>query len=308
LPLIPSTHWAIRVWDFPRLQLLALAVLSLLLLVAAAGWADKGPFELLVAGLLIAAIAFLIFRIAPYTPLSNVEVARATQDGEKTVRLLVANVRFSNHLYSEVSTFIRDSAADLVLLIEINHAWRDALEEIAAEFPHRLEEVREEGCGITLWSRHPLRGTEVRYIVSQTRPSLHADIALAGGDVGIICLHPIPPGLPKKNGDRHDSDKRDAELLLVANEVARNPDKKWLIAGDLNDVAWSPTTRLFKKISGLHDPRLGRGFFNTYHARHPLLRYPVDHVFLSPGAKVGLLERKSVPGSDHFGMFVSLQF
>ena len=40
----------------------------------------------------------------------------------------------------------------------------------------------------------------------------------------------------------------------------------------------------------------------TYHVERPLLRYPVDHVFLSPGVRVGRLERRVIPGSDHFAV------
>jgi endonuclease/exonuclease/phosphatase (EEP) superfamily protein YafD len=63
---------------------------------------------------------------------------------------------------------------------------------------------------------------------------------------------------------------------------------------------------MFKRLSGLRDPRVGRGLFNTFHASYPLFRYPVDHIFVSPGTGLAALERVEVPGSDHFGMLVSL--
>jgi hypothetical protein len=59
-------------------------------------------------------------------------------------------------------------------------------------------------------------------------------------------------------------------------------------------------------VSGLLDPRIGRGFFNTFHARIPVLRFPLDHVFHSNHFR--LLELRRLPrfGSDHFPVLVAL--
>jgi endonuclease/exonuclease/phosphatase (EEP) superfamily protein YafD len=79
-----------------------------------------------------------------------------------------------------------------------------------------------------------------------------------------------------------------------------------IVAGDFNDVAWSHTTRLFQRLSGLLDPRVGRGLYNTFHADHPLLRFPLDHLFHSNHFTLGSFRRLRHIGSDHFPIYVEL--
>ena len=78
--------------------------------------------------------------------------------------------------------------------------------------------------------------------------------------------------------------------------------------GDLNDVAWSPTSRLFLRLSGLLDARKGRGLYNTWNANHFLMRFPLDHIFHSHHFTLVDLERMPHIGSDHFPVYVTLSY
>jgi endonuclease/exonuclease/phosphatase (EEP) superfamily protein YafD len=153
-----------------------------------------------------------------------------------------------------------------------------------------------------VYSRFPLKDSEIKYLVEPDVPSMHTLLHLPSGDeIRMHFLHPAPPS-PTEN---EASSERDAELIIVAKSVAET-DAPVIVTGDLNDVAWSETTRLFRKISGLLDPRVGRGMFNTFHAGYWLIRWPLDHVFHSRHFCLSNMRRLRRFGSDHFAILTEL--
>lgn len=303
LPLLPVGAWWVRLCDFPRLQIGSLVLIPLLGIafwIRRHGWAIE-PGVLLAACLALAAWQFSHF--LPYTPLWKLELADSREtDAINTVT--VVNLKFENDNKSKVLQQLTDLGSDVLLLIEFDQAWNAGLAPLRASYPHRQGVILEEGLGMMLWSKLPLLVSEVKYLVSEKRPSVFAQLDMSNGRVvHFVGVHPTPPGLwSEQDGERFDSRIRDAELLVIADTVAENPDRDWLIAGDFNDVAWSHTTRMFQRISGLKDPRVGRGLYNTYHAGYPIMRFPIDQVFLSPSARVTQLERFRPAGSDHFAI------
>ncbi|TWT76833.1 Endonuclease/Exonuclease/phosphatase family protein [Posidoniimonas polymericola] len=306
LPLLPLGAWYVRVCDFPRLQLAAGAVLPLLAVTLIPGMGNWFGERGLLATACLLVIAWQTSHVIPYTGLVRTEVAAPSeQDSDANrLRVVVANLDYENDQKDAMLAALQAESPDLLLLIECDQAWHDALAPLKERLPHECGKVQGEGVGLMLWSRLPLEEAEVRFLITERRPSIHTHVTLESGDrVRVVCVHPTPPGLQDSTGeDRRDSRVRDAELVVVANEMSQSGKEPCIVTGDFNDVAWSATTRLFKRLSGLQDPRVGRGLYNTYPARHALLRFPIDHVFLSPGFALEELRRLKLPGSDHFGV------
>lgn len=302
-PLLSTGYWVVRLCDFPRVQLLVLLLVPALATVAHA-WrtSDHRREHWLLGGGILAVACWQAAYVLPFTPLWPQELAEAKE--QANLRLMVANIKYSNTQYDEVSQVIEQHDPDLLLLIEINQEWKSELDSLRQAFPNRIEVIREEGLGLALWSKLPIHREEVKYLVTERRPSIFATLVLPDGKtLEVAGVHPTPPGLKDETSeDRRDSRVRDAELVLVAKEVQANPDTAWLVTGDFNDVAWSHTTHLFKSLSGLSDPRVGRALLSTFHADYPPFRYPIDHVFLSQGSTVGQFQRVRLPGSDHFAV------
>lgn len=302
--LIPRDEWWFRGADFPRLQILAIGIIALLgLLFMQTEWTLTR--EVLLLGL-IAAVAFQLKMVLPYTPIWPKQVQQVKQEQlnpEQQISLLVANVLTPNHQYDLLLKHIDDLQPDLVLTLESDQNWQDALQPIEKQYPYRVAVPLDNLYGMHLYSRLRLDDSEIKFILSDEIPSIHASVKLRSGiQVQLYCLHPKPPSPTEAK----DSTLRDAELLIIGDRI-KDLDESCIVMGDLNDVAWSRTTRLFQRISGLLDPRVGRYFMNTFHADYRLLRWSLDHIFHSIDFGLVEMKRLSHIGSDHFPIYVVLQ-
>jgi endonuclease/exonuclease/phosphatase (EEP) superfamily protein YafD len=308
LPLLSTGKWFVRGWDFPRLQIALLFSIPLALAITI-GFSNGFQAEPIVwIVVLSAGLLWQISHVIQFSPFWRTELPDAGT-GAATTKLMIANLRFENQNYAKAAQEISEEDPDILLLIEPNDDWLDGLRELRKVFKCHHDEPRDDGLGLALWSKHEIQDAETREIISKRRPSIWAKVELADGQFSsFVAVHPTPPGLKDETGDaRRDSRVRDAELILIAKEVASQTDRRWIIAGDFNDVAWSHTTRLFKRTSGLKDPRVGRTFMGTFIANVPPLRCPLDHVFLSSSFAIKTLTRKRITGSDHFSVLTEFQ-
>lgn len=302
--LIPRDEWWFRVADFPRLQILAIGIGAFVgFLSMQTEWALHSKF--LFVGV-IAAVAFQLKMILPYTPIWKKQVQQVRQGQLNTAQqlsVLVANVLTPNNKYHLLLQHIHDLQPDIILTLESDQIWQNALEPIEQAYPYRVAVPLDNLYGMHLYSRLALIEPEIKFILSDEIPSIHASVKLRSGiHVQLYCLHPKPPSPTEAK----DSTLRDAELLMVGDRI-KDLDQSCIVMGDLNDVAWSRTTRLFQRISGLLDPRVGRYFMNTFHADYRFLRWSLDHIFHSTDFGLVEMKRLSHIGSDHFPIYVVLQ-
>ena len=302
--LIPRDEWWFRGADFPRLQILALGLIAfILMLVWDAPW--NWVREVILLGL-IAAVAYQLKMVLPYTFVWKKQVKTVTKtelQSERQISLIVSNVLTPNTQYHLLLQQIHQHQPDLILTLESDAHWQQALNVLEDDYPYRVAVPLDNLYGMHLYSRLALKDIEVKFILSDEIPSIHATVILRSGQpVQLYCLHPKPPSPTEAK----DSTLRDAELLIVGDQI-KDLDESCIVMGDLNDVAWSRTTRLFQRISGLLDPRVGRHFVNTFHADYPLLRWSLDHVFHSTDFALVQMQRLAHIGSDHFPVYVVLQ-
>lgn len=295
-------YWWIRDFDFPRLQISTLILF--VIFYCGVVFSFENLLEIAIIILLVASFVYQAYKIFPYTFFAKKKVFRYKgEDEDRKISILVSNVLTPNKHYDKLIKLIDDENPDMVLTLESDKVWEKELAVIEEEYPNSVKIPLENLYGMHLYSKLELQDIEVKFLISKEIPSIHGKVVLRSGELlNFYCLHPKPPSPTEDD----TSTRRDAELLLVGKEV--DGKKSTLVFGDLNDVAWSRTTELFMQTSGLLDPRIGRGFFNTFHAQYPIFRWPLDHVFHSTDFLLCDIKRLPSIGSDHFPIYIKLAY
>jgi len=301
LPILNAHAWWVRVLDFPRVQF---AVYSLIGLMLSLFFGDLTLTSDALSALAFAAcFLYQCSWIYPYTVFSECEVKKAKNtNGDNRISLLCANVLMTNRESKKLLKIISDIDPDVIVTLETDSWWESELSDLESSYSYTIKCPLDNLYGMHVYSKLKLSDEKIEFLVEDDVPSMHCFIELRNGRTcQTHFMHPSPP-VPNF---KESSAERDAELIALAKAISPAT-QPVIVAGDLNDVAWSKTTRLFRKISGLIDLRIGRGFFNTFHADYPILRWPLDHIFCSTHFKVSQVQRMPPFGSDHFAFFTEL--
>lgn len=293
--------WFLKVLDFPRLQTL----IGLLVCMALFVWLNRTwryPAVLFSAGLVVSIILQSTY-IVPYTPLAGKAVPSGKKTEQNTLKLMVANVWMKNNKADTFLNIVREANPDVLLVMETNEWWNNQLSGLQSVYPYKVLYPLDNTYGMLLYSKYKLENPQVKFLKHKRVPSIHSNVIFPNGKkFRLYAMHPVPP-VPSKHPDNIGG--KEVELIKVGRMV-KNRDLPVVVAGDFNDVAWSRTSRLFGTESRLADVRVGRGLYNTFDAKSFLLRWPLDHIFVSNEFGVADVQRLPKFGSDHFPIMATL--
>tara|TARA_R100001369_G_scaffold92902_1_gene141215 strand:+ start:33416 stop:34441 length:1026 start_codon:yes stop_codon:yes gene_type:complete len=303
--------WYLKILDFPRLQQFILGVLVLILFLINN---KKWNFASIAFSVGLLASVFIHFSfISSY--LVGDKVVQTINSSEinedKVVSILIANVLIKNKDANAFLEIVKNSNADMVLAMEVDSWWVQKLQPLTEMYPYTILNPLNNAYGMALYSKFRIKKHEIQFLNHSKVPSFNTEIMLASGArFKFYGVHPVAPfpsdKYPENIGEKAKEEQSEIALTKVGKLVSGN-EIPTIVAGDFNDVSWSNTSRLFGNNANLKDVRIGRGLYNTFDAQSMIMRWPLDHFFVSEGIKV--IEFKRLPkfGSDHFPLFAKFQ-
>ncbi len=220
--------------------------------------------------------------------------------GDTSLRLLLANVHYSNQDHERVLRLVSETRPDVFIAQEVNARWMDALQALAAAYPHVCARPRQGAFGVVAFSRLPLDEAAVTYEGSEDRPTLVLRLTVDGSPLSIVATHPLNPLDPRW------FPKRNEQLTAVGDLVAGLPGPAILI-GDLNTTMWSPWYGRLEAAAGLRNARSRMGLLPSWPSALPaMLRIPIDQCLVSEGVTVRDVRLGPAIGSDHLPLVVDV--
>lgn len=244
--------------------------------------------------LMITAIAIAGLSVAPLLPYWLHSPRPASGSG---IKFLAWNLLWENPRKDEALPWLQQQNADVVLLTECTHDWRDRLDPLKETHPFHFHSGRDGAEGMWLLSRYPLDAPDPDGLAAE-KPWISTVMHAPSGPVRIIGMHPRTP----RSGARFD--QRNEQYDHAAG-IAANASMPVVLLGDLNCTPFSPWFQRLLKRGKLHDSALGFGLHSTWQSNG--IGLPIDHILVSEDCQV--IQRHVHPdrmGSDHHPVIATL--
>ncbi len=283
---LPSDAFSIDLLSHFRFQYFIIAIIGIFICLWQIPDQTWARFS---AGILIISLLLNGWALILYFPSSSVSTFK-----NDAFKIAVANIYTKNQNHSAVLAFIRQEEADLVLLIETNDRWVEALAPLKNIYVYSYNILRPNNFGMMVLSKEPIGPIKETYFTnSKNVVSLVFKLLINGKKYNILAAHTAPPiGIKRFR-------QRNMHLRGISN-WASNQNGSTLVLGDLNTTPFSYSYKKFLEISRLNDPREQRGYLATW---GPIglfgFQIPIDHILLSNDLEAASLSVGPDIGSDH---------
>jgi endonuclease/exonuclease/phosphatase (EEP) superfamily protein YafD len=214
--------------------------------------------------------------------------ASTTTSAVHSLHIATANVLCSNESYQPVLEWVASLKPDVLVLVEVTHAWKKSLASINQQLPYSVVVAEKEGRGLAVYSRYSFDRSDVLYLGDDRRPAIYCAMGADAGNIKIVAAHPQSP-----LSGRHTRE-RDTYLTDLASIVAEIAGPVVLV-GDLNTTPWSyPFEDLVRSARLTPGPQMPA----TWPAFLGRLGIPIDHILVRNLSIESLRTGPSI-GSDH---------
>ena len=233
------------------------------------------------------------WQVAPWLPGSEYA-------GEKAdIRIMHANVLFSNTEYAAALQCLEEEKADVMLVAEVTpefyHRFHNRFRAI---YPYQYLVYAKSKYHILIASRQPVTINHEAVVANRM---IDATTTIRGRKVRIVSVHPKTPIEPSWFASRN-------KRLSGAFAAAATGNTPTILAGDFNISVFSPVYQALVEQTGLLASRKGFGILPTHHNGHGPLMIPIDHILTNRGFRTTSFRTKDIPGSDHKAVIADLQF
>ncbi|WP_419870313.1 endonuclease/exonuclease/phosphatase family protein [Chryseobacterium sp. CT-SW4] len=296
LPKIQHPHWIFRVPEFGKIQITYFILITFIL----GFFINSAPVKVsYIQSALVLLFVYHWATLIKYTPVYPVKKDYNHDRFSKKISFISANVYQFNKEYDRFIGLVKKYDPDIVLTMESNENWENALRSLEDSYPYQHKVTLENTYGMHFYSKLEIKSATTHYFVADDIPSIEIHLETSDGFSFVFFgVHPPPPSPTEEE----TSKERDGDLLSVAKRVKKLSDPV-IVVGDFNNVAWSKSSILFRKTSNLIDPRIGRAFVSTFHAKYKIFRFPIDLMFHSKEMFIKKLSTLENFGSDHLPVY-----
>jgi endonuclease/exonuclease/phosphatase family metal-dependent hydrolase len=225
-------------------------------------------------------------------------IARKPEPGEPVLRVMTFNVNYGVPPDADTLAAIAEAKPDILLVQELNSAWRDAL----AKWPHHvLEPSDDDASGLGVASKLPLE--EVTALPRTQEAFFGAQkivVTTALGRVQLLNVHLRPPVSDSGSLVSGYFSTREGRKFEIANHAGALDDHlPSIVAGDFNEENGRAVAWLEERRWQSADQQLAPGEPTWHWPWVVELKGSLDHVFYAPSLEPFEVRVLKAGRSDH---------